>query len=114
MQGQVTTKTVKAGKPQKDRLGSAIASMILGIFASIFTLFAIITSVNESYMGYTSDIGATYMIIAGVFSLVGFPMGLRARKSTRGRGMAIAGIILTFFPFMFLILALIAFLLLFF
>lgn len=101
---QVTSKAEKKVSIPKDKQGSAIISMILGIVTALFIFLAIVIEVIT--YGYT-DVGQTFFIIACVFSLVGFPLGLSARKSSRGRGMAIAGIALTVLPFLIMILAII-------
>lgn len=104
MSTQVTTKAVKKVPPLKDKQGSAIISMILGIFASLFILLAIVVDV----VTYGSDASVVFFGFSIVISLIGFPLGLSARKSSKGRGMAIAGITLTFIPFLLAIFALIS------
>ncbi|MDR9749405.1 hypothetical protein [Paenibacillus taichungensis] len=105
MSTQALTKTVNKVKPKqlKNRLGAAIVSMILGIISAIFVVFAIVIEV----VTYASGVGLTFVIIAGISSLVGFPLGLSAIKSSKGRGMAIAGITLTILPFLFVVIALV-------
>ncbi|MFJ7978449.1 hypothetical protein ACIQZI_22845 [Peribacillus sp. NPDC096379] len=108
MAAQASTKTVNSVKPQKNRQGSAIVSMILGIISTFFLLLAIITAVATSNQMYSSGIDGVFAVISGIVSLLGFPLGLWARKSSKGRGMAIAGITLTILPFLFVVFGLIA------
>lgn len=104
MATRVTTKVVKKVPPQKDKQGSAIVSMILGIIAALFILLAIVVDV----VTYGSDASVVFFGFSIVASLIGFPLGLSARKSSKGRGMAIAGITLTFIPFLLAIFVLIS------
>lgn len=97
----MTTQTVgqksKGVKIEKDRLGSAIVSLITGIFSILFLFLGFV--MGES--------GVTILIISFVLSFVGLILGIRARKSSSGRGLAIAGITLTVVPFVLSIVAII-------
>lgn len=103
MSTQASTETVNKVKPQKNRQGSAIVSMILGIVSTLFLLLAIITAIATSNQMYSTGIDAVFAGISGFISLLGFPLGLWARNSSKGRGMAIAGITLTILPFLFMV-----------
>lgn len=89
----LTTKTIsqksKGIKTEKDRLGSAIVSLITGIFSILFLFLGFV-------MG---EAGIAFLIFAFILSIVGLPLGIKARKSPNGRGLAIAGITLTVVPF---------------
>ena len=104
MSTRVTTKVVNKVPPQLDKHGSSIVSMILGIIAALFILLAIVVDV----VTYGSDASVVFFGFSIVVSLIGFPLGLSARKSSKGRGMAIAGITLTFIPFLLAIFVLIS------
>lgn len=59
------------------------------------------------YSGGTEAIFVIFALISGLLALVGFPLGVSARKSSKGRGMAIAGITLTVIPFLLMVLGII-------
>ncbi|HWO97750.1 MAG TPA: DUF4190 domain-containing protein [Bacillus sp. (in: firmicutes)] len=88
---------------RKDRLGSAVVSLIMGIFSIIFLFLSLLIPV----------IGIIFFILMIFPAFIGFPLGIIARKSSNGRGMAIAGIVLNsislFAMFLVVILGLIAF-----
>ncbi|MFF2019707.1 hypothetical protein [Paenibacillus sp. NPDC058177] len=89
MTTQTISKKSKVVKKEKDRLGSAVVSLITGIFSILFLL-----------IGFSmGDLGVASLILSCVLSIIGLPLGIRARKSTSGRGLAIAGITLTVVPF---------------
>lgn len=88
LQKQTTSQNTKVVKTQKDRLGSAVVSLITGI-ASILFLF----------LGFAlGESGMAFVILSFILSIVGLTLGIRARKSPNGRGMAIAGITSTVVP----------------
>lgn len=89
MTTQSISQKSKAVKPAKDRLGSAIVSLITGIFSILFLLLAV-------PMGSAA---VAFIFLSCILSIIGLPLGIRARKSTSGRGLAIAGITLTVIPF---------------
>lgn len=83
----------------KDRLGQAVVSLIFGTFGIIFFIFAILKMDYDSKYSYTTSAGTLITIIfAYILNVVGFILGIRARRSPKGRGMAIAGITLTALP----------------
>lgn len=106
MQGkQVKTNAAKVGKLQKDRYGMAIVSLIMGIFSAILFILGIMNlafEIGMAYSGFYStggvETGTIYFLFSIIFALIGFPLGFMARKSPKGRGMAIAAMTLTFLP----------------
>ncbi|AJS61425.1 hypothetical protein UB51_06535 [Paenibacillus sp. IHBB 10380] len=102
------TKNSKKRQP-KNRLGQAIVSLIFGIFSIILSIIALLKLVNDALNPYTNQTSATagFIVLAFLifmFSLIGFILGIRAKRSTSGRGMAIAGIIMTSPPLFLIIL----------
>ncbi|MFC3749540.1 hypothetical protein [Paenibacillus sp. GCM10012306] len=89
MSTQTISQKSKVVKKEKDRLGSAIVSLITGIFSILFLLLGF--SMGEPRMAL--------IVMSGILSIIGLPLGIRARKSSSGRGLAIAGITLTVVPF---------------
>lgn len=108
MQSQFTPQESQTIKPQKNRLGSAVVSMILGIISTIFFLLSILTVVvfSNTIFG-TGHLDLILFCFSAPCALLGFPLGIWARKSAPGRGMAIAGMTLTFIPFMLSLILLI-------
>ncbi|MGG3283158.1 DUF4190 domain-containing protein [Paenibacillus solani] len=89
----------------KDRLGQAVVSMIFGIFGILFFIVAMIKMSFDSQYSYTTSPGTMItFLFAFILNIVGFILGIRARRSTKGRGMAIAGITLTTFPLIVMII----------
>jgi hypothetical protein len=83
----------------KDRLGQAVVSLIFGIFGIILFFVSLIKMDYDSTHSYTFSGGtAIITFFAYILNVVGFILGIRARRSSNGRGMAIAGITLTAFP----------------
>ncbi|MGG3874780.1 hypothetical protein [Brevibacillus laterosporus] len=120
--GQTRTSTTRQPSPQqaapqqkrpvknqpKDRLGQAIVSMIFGIFGIILFVMSCFM-LNYSSRYYTPSPGTMLTIfLAFIINASGFILGIRARNSTNGRGMAIAGITLTSFPFVIMTLFFVA------
>ncbi|MED0671749.1 hypothetical protein P4S95_16350 [Aneurinibacillus aneurinilyticus] len=83
----------KAKKEPKDRLGQAVVSLITGIFSIFFLLLAFLN------MGINLGIATLQIALSFILAFIGFVLGIRARKSPKGRGLAIAGITLTVVPF---------------
>ncbi|MCP1358587.1 hypothetical protein [Aneurinibacillus migulanus] len=83
----------KVKKEPKDRLGQAVVSLITGIFSIFFLLLAF------PNMNINPGVGAFQIALSFILALIGFVLGIRARKSPKGRGLAIAGITLTVVPF---------------
>lgn len=86
---QTISQKSKGVKTEKDRLGSAVVSLITGIFSILFLFLSFL-------MG---EAGIAFLILAFILSIIGLPLGIKARKSPNGRGLAIAGITLTVVPF---------------
>ncbi|KHF35417.1 hypothetical protein VQ056_21340 [Paenibacillus sp. JTLBN-2024] len=87
----------KKKKPPKDRLGQAVVSLIFGIFGILMFIMSLFAMDLGS--GYEAPAGAMFMMLLSfIVSLIGFVLGIRARRSPSGRGMAIAGITLTAIP----------------
>ncbi|WP_019639320.1 hypothetical protein [Paenibacillus fonticola] len=91
----------KASKKQPvDRLGQAVVSLIFGIFGIFLFLLSCIKMNIDSQYSYTTSPGTMVtIVIAYIVNTAGFILGIRARRSANGRGMAIAGITLTALPF---------------
>ncbi|MGZ9583149.1 DUF4190 domain-containing protein [Paenibacillus marinisediminis] len=82
-----------------DRLGQAVVSLIFGIFGILLFFLAFIKMEFDSTYLYTISPGTMMTIIIDyILSVTGFILGIRARRSIKGRGMAIAGITLTALP----------------
>ncbi|GIP57174.1 hypothetical protein [Paenibacillus woosongensis] len=97
----------KGGKKKQpvDRLGQAVVSLIFGIFGMLLFLLSCIKLNMDSQYSYTTSPGTMFTIVlAYIVNTVGFILGIRARRSTKGRGMAIAGITLTALPFVLMTL----------
>ncbi|GAA0133475.1 hypothetical protein YSY43_03150 [Paenibacillus sp. YSY-4.3] len=104
---QVQGKGKKGGKKKQpvDRLGQAVVSLIFGIFGMFLFLLSCIMMNIDSQYSYTTSPGTMFtIVIAYIVNTVGFILGIRARRSTKGRGMAIAGITLTALPFVLMTL----------
>ncbi|WP_138417789.1 hypothetical protein [Aquibacillus sediminis] len=86
-----TQSNVVTKQDSKDRLGSAVVSLIIGIFSILLLL-----------------LGPVGVIISGILSIVGLTLGLKAKNSSSGRGLAIAGITLTIIPLVIFVLVIIA------
>ncbi|MGG3508009.1 DUF4190 domain-containing protein [Paenibacillus lautus] len=102
-----TSKTTKAAMKNqpKDRLGQAVVSLIFGIFGILFFIVGMLKlgfDSQYSYIPSTSTMATIFF--AFILSVVGFFLGIIARKSSKGRGMAIAGITLTTLPVVVMIL----------
>jgi len=103
-----TKKAARKNQP-KDRLGQAVVSMIFGIFGILFFIVAMIKMSFDTQYSYTISPGAIISsFFAFILNIVGFILGIRARRSTKGRGMAIAGITLTTLPLIVTIIIIIA------
>ncbi len=76
-------------KIQKDRLGSAIVSLILSLFSIIFLIIEIIVVINFGEPGLTAS------ILAFALAIIGMILGVRAKNSSKGKGMAITGFVLS-------------------
>jgi len=73
--------------------------MIFGIFGIILFIVGMMKLNDDSLYSYTTSPGtAISLFFAFVLNLVGFILGIRAKRSSSGRGMAIAGITLTTLP----------------
>ncbi|UHA74677.1 DUF4190 domain-containing protein [Paenibacillus sp. 481] len=83
-------------KQPKDRLGQAVVSMICGIFGLLLLILAWYeTNIRtESYFYRGPDYTLGFIAASWFISIPGFILGVRARRSPKGRGMAIAGITL--------------------
>jgi hypothetical protein len=68
----------------KDRLGQAVVSLITGIFSIIF--FLAVPNMNAE-----QEAGIPLLLLSILLAFIGFILGVRERKSPKGRGMAIAG-----------------------
>lgn len=102
-----TSKTTKAAMKNqpKDRLGQAVVSLIFGIFGILFFIVGMLKLGFDSQYSYTTSTGTMATILfAFILSVVGFFLGIIARRSSKGRGMAIAGITLTTLPVVVMIL----------
>ncbi|MDL1163812.1 DUF4190 domain-containing protein [Yersinia pestis] len=102
-----TSKTTKAAMKNqpKDRLGQAVVSLIFGIFGILFFIVGMLKLGFDSQYSYMPSTGTMATIVfAFILSVVGFFLGIIARKSSKGRGMAIAGITLTTLPIVVMIL----------
>lgn len=102
-----TSKTTKAAMKNqpKDRLGQAVVSLIFGIFGILFFIVGMLKLGFDSQYSYMTSPGTMATIFfAFILSVVGFFLGIIARKSSKGRGMAIAGITLTTLPVVVMIL----------
>ncbi|WP_126425165.1 hypothetical protein [Brevibacillus marinus] len=97
---QNATKQNTSSKDQpKDRLGQAVVSFIFGIFGIILFIFSWMKIYYESSYYYSTSAGTVITsFFAYVLSVIGFILGIRARRSSSGRGLAIAAITLTAFP----------------
>lgn len=92
-----------------DRLGQAVVSLIFGIFGIILFFLSWVKMEYDSTHLYTTSAGTVITIFfAFILNVVGFILGVRARRSSKGRGMAIAGITLTAVPFVVMTLFLVA------
>ena len=87
MQSQIIPHKSKVVKVQKDRLGSAIVSFISGIFSIVFL-----------FLSFVMGECVAPLIVSFILSIIGLTLGIRARTSSSGRGLAIAGITLTVVP----------------
>ncbi|PPA88404.1 hypothetical protein C4A76_08620 [Brevibacillus laterosporus] len=106
---QKTTQQKRPVKNQpQDRLGQAVVSLIFGIFGIILFLMSwFMLNYNSRY--YTVSPGTMLTIfLAFIINVTGFILGIRARNSSKGRGMAIAGITLTSLPFVVMTLFFVA------
>lgn len=100
-----STKRARKQKQPVDRLGQAVVSLIFGIFGIILFLLSCVKMNYDSQYSYTTSPSTMLtIVIAYIINAVGFILGLRARRSTKGRGMAIAGITLTALPFVLMTL----------
>ncbi|MED4572715.1 hypothetical protein P9302_25100 [Brevibacillus agri] len=100
-------KPSKQSEP-KDRLGQAVVAMIFGIFGLILFIVTWLKMDYDSTHSYTISAGtAITAFFAFIFNVAGFILGIRARRSSKGRGMAIAGITLTAIPFVLITLFLV-------
>ncbi|MNJ45644.1 hypothetical protein D3C77_407500 [compost metagenome] len=100
-----STKRTRKQKQPVDRLGQAVVSLIFGIFGIILFVLSLVKLNYDSRYSYTTSPGTMVtMILAYIVNAVGFILGIRARRSTKGRGMAIAGITLTALPFVLMTL----------
>lgn len=111
---KTTTKSLEVLEIQKDRSGLAITSLILGIISALFFVVAIIFFIFDfvataqysntvASLYYERDeteveIGIICFIISGLIGLISFPMGIRAKKTSNGRGMAVTATVLSFLP----------------
>jgi hypothetical protein len=81
----------------QNRFGRAVLALIAGIFAMTF----LILFVPNLFM--RSKAAVLWLILSIIFSLVGFVTGLSARRTTKGRGLAVAGITLTAIPLLMMV-----------
>ncbi|PGK47534.1 hypothetical protein CN907_01580 [Bacillus anthracis] len=111
---QVQQTATKVVKTQKDRSGLAITSLVLGIISAVFFVLAVILLIFDLVASaqYSNTIASLYykrddtvamvgiicFIISGLIGVISFPMGVRAKKTSKGRGMAVAATVLSFFP----------------
>ncbi|WP_338551566.1 hypothetical protein [Paenibacillus sp. KS-LC4] len=87
-------------KQPKNRLALAIISLIFGIISVLLCIGGLFTLIGTALNPYADDtVGMASFIISGIlifiFSLLGFIFGLASKRSSSGKGMAIAGIILS-------------------
>ncbi|SFE61138.1 hypothetical protein SAMN04487969_104157 [Paenibacillus algorifonticola] len=87
-------------KQPKNRLALAIISLIFGIISVLLCVGGLLSFIGTALDPYANDTaGMASVIISAVlifiFSLLGFIFGLAAKRSSSGKGMAIAGIILS-------------------
>lgn len=105
----VTKQNASSKNQQIDRLGQAVVSLIFGIFGIILFIVSLMKMEYDSSHNYTMSAGtAITSFFAYILNAVGFILGIRSRRSSKGRGLAIAGITLTAFPFVIMTLFLIA------
>lgn len=88
------------------QLGDAVArKLIFGIFGILFFIVGMLKLGFDSQYSYMPSTGTMATILfAFILSVVGFFLGIIARKSSKGRGMAIAGITLTTLPVVVMII----------
>lgn len=93
------TKQSKKKQPV-NRLGQAVVSLICGIFGILLFLNSLSKfQLASTYYYYDPMPMAMFtMMVSFIVNLLGFVLGIRARRSISGRGMAIAGITLTAVP----------------
>jgi len=89
-------------KPRVDRLGQAVVSFIFSIL-SLFLLLLFFVAFDRfaSYRGYYDEPPYGVIVLFFItlaFTLVGFVLGIRARNSASGRGLAIAAITISSIP----------------
>ncbi|WP_341277945.1 hypothetical protein [Paenibacillus sp. FSL H8-0537] len=91
---------VAHNKQPKNRLALAIISLIFGIISVLLCIGGLLIFIGTALNPYADDtVGMASFIISGIliviFSLLGFIFGLASKRSSSGKGMAIAGIILS-------------------
>lgn len=80
----------------KDRLGQAVVSLIFAIFGFLFFIVSIFIMIFNSHTSDTSTVFTVIsLFLAFILNFIGLILGSRAIRSSRGRGIAIAGTILT-------------------
>ncbi|MGG4145474.1 hypothetical protein ABEW34_20395 [Paenibacillus algorifonticola] len=96
-------------KQPTNRLALAIISLIFGIISVLLCVGGLFSFIGTALNPYASDTaGMASVIISAIlifiFSLLGFIFGLASKRSSSGKGMAIAGIILSAPPLFLTIL----------
>ncbi|WP_150131596.1 hypothetical protein [Paenibacillus sp. BIHB 4019] len=84
----------------KNRLALAIISLIFGIISVLLCVGGLFSFIGTALNPYASDTAGmasviNFAILIFIFSLLGFIFGLASKRSSSGKGMAIAGIILS-------------------
>lgn len=93
----VKKKAVK--KKPKDRLGTAITSMILSSISIFILIGATSRAMDElDYRDSVSPGVLMLLVLAFILAFIGFINGITASRSPRGKGMAITGIVLSIPP----------------
>lgn len=93
----ISTKTKE--KPRPDRLGRAVVSFIFSLFG--FFLFILTFKAFDDNAYLYSNGPLIFFVIVLIVNLISFILGINARRSSSGRGLAIAAITISSIPLVF-------------
>ncbi|MED5018809.1 hypothetical protein P9847_15980 [Paenibacillus chibensis] len=84
---------------QQDRLGRAVVSFIFSLIGLIF-MFLFFKALSISASNFSNSTGIiVFFFIVYFLNALSFFLGISARRSTSGRGLAIAAITISAIPF---------------
>ncbi|OAB45980.1 hypothetical protein [Paenibacillus glacialis] len=106
--GTVAQQKVKKEVKKVDRLGRAVVSFIFSFIGlAFFAIFIKVMDANSSNYESSALTRITVaLILALVINAISFFLGISARRSTTGRGLAIAAITISAIPLTILVVLL--------